>query len=78
MAVGTRIQVILTPEQAEALQLHAKNQKRSTSNMGSTIIEEWLEAHPHAASTKAELLAASIQRTYGFDDQKMDLIRPFL
>lgn len=77
MAESARIQVILTPEQDEALKLHAANQKRSVSNLGACIIEEWLRENP-AANTKAELLAESIKRTYGFNDQKMALIQPFL
>ena len=77
MAESKRVQVILTLEQVEALELHAKGQKRSTSNMAAFILEEWLRKNP-AAKTKPELLAASIQRTYGFDDQKMEYIRACL
>lgn len=60
MATSTRIQVILSPEVAETLQVLAKIEKRSVSNLGSRIIEEYLASPEVTENIKLAELKAQI------------------
>ena len=60
MATSTRIQVILSPEVAETLQVLARIEKRSVSNLGSRIIEEYLSSPEVTENIKLAELKAKI------------------
>lgn len=60
MATSTRIQVILSPEVAETLQVLARIEKRSVSNLGSRIIEDYLASPEVTENIKLADMKAKI------------------
>ena len=69
MVVSSRVQVILNPVQAETLQILARIQKRSISNLASKIIEEYL-----ASDTVAEDLELARIRDQLANDRIRDTL----
>ena len=60
MATSTRIQVILTDDVAETLQILARVEKRSLSNLCSRIIEDYLSTPEVTENVKLAELKAQI------------------
>lgn len=57
MATKYRAQILLEPEQHEALAEIARQQQRSISDLVREIVGEWLAAEDHEAQRQRQLLA---------------------